>query len=146
MAPEIKEFMRSVIDEMMPAHKLLGITLQDIDAGYALLSLPFRPELIGDPRSQRLHGGVIAAILDSAGGAAAMTTLSSPEDLLASIDIRIDYLEPGRTEDVLAEGKLHRNGKAIIMTSMRAWHAASGTTIAEARGVYRVRRKEDGKT
>ena len=140
MNDTVKEVFRNVIDEMMPAHKLLGITLKDISEGYALLSMPFKPELVGDPRTQRLHGGVIAALLDSCGGAAAMTTLSSQKDLLASIDIRIDYLEPGRPQDVLAEAKLHRSGKAIIVTSMRAWHPESDVTIAEARGVYRVRR------
>jgi uncharacterized protein (TIGR00369 family) len=143
MDPSLKDVFRSAINEMMPAHKLLGITLQDIEEGYALLSMPFKPELVGDPRSQRLHGGMIAALLDSCGGAAALTTFTSPDDLLASIDIRIDYLEPGRPEDVLAEGKLHRSGKAIIVTSMRAWHPESDITIAEARGVYRVRRNGD---
>ena len=140
MHDNAKELFRHVIDDMMPAHKLLGITLKDISDGYALLSMPYKPELVGDPRTSRLHGGMIAALLDSCGGAAALTTLTSQSDLLASIDIRIDYLEPGRPQDVLAEAKLHRSGKAIIVTSMRAWHPESDITIAEARGVYRVRR------
>jgi uncharacterized protein (TIGR00369 family) len=140
--PEIVAMFRTAIDEMMPAHKLLGITLKDIREGYALLSMPFRPDLVGDPRSNRLHGGIVATILDAAGGAAALTTFTSPNDLLASIDMRVDWLEAGKAEDVVAEGTIVRNGSAIIVTNMKAWHPESGIVIAEGRGVYRVRRNE----
>lgn len=140
--PEIKAMFRTAIDEMMPAHKLLGITLKDIREGYALLSMPFRPDLVGDPRSNRLHGGIVSTILDAAGGAAALTTFTSADDLLASIDMRVDFLEAGKAEDVVAEGTIIRSGSAIIVTNMKAWHPESGVVIAEGRGVYRVRRRD----
>lgn len=141
--PEVKNLLRTAINEMMPAHKLLGITLKDIREGYALLSLPFRPDLVGDPRSNRLHGGIVATVMDAAGGAAALTTFTSQDDLLASIDMRVDWLEAGKSEDVLAEATIVRSGSAIIVTNMKAWHPDSGTVIAEGRGVYRVRRRDE---
>ena len=143
MEEGLKELVKNVIDNVIPVHKLLGITLHDVKPGYAVLSLPFRPDLVGDPRSQRLHGGIIAALLDSAGGTAAITTLTSPDDMVSSIDIRVDYLEPGKPMDVLAEAKILRSGNAILVTSMKAWHPETGEVICEGRGVYRVKRLKD---
>lgn len=140
MNDAIKEMMHNIIDQMVPAHKLLGVTLVDVRPGWAVLAMPFKAELVGDPRSQRLHGGLISALLDSAGGAAAITTLTGPDDMVSSIDIRTDFLEPGRPELVHAEAEIIRSGSAIIVTNMKAWHPESGVVIAEGRGVYRVRR------
>ena len=141
-----KEVIRNIVDTMIPAHKLLGITLVEISAGRAILAMPYKAELVGDPRSNRLHGGLLSALLDSAGGAAAITTLTGPDDMVSSIDMRTDYLEPGRPELVHAEAEIVRSGSTILVTNMKAWHPESGVVIAEARGVYRVRRKEKDQT
>jgi uncharacterized protein (TIGR00369 family) len=141
MEARLKAIMTQVIDEMIPVHKFLGITLRDVRFGWAELYLPYRPELEGDPRSNRMHGGIIACLLDSAGGAAALTTLTSNEDMLSSIDIRIDYLEPAKPDHVIAEGEIVRSGSAIIVTRMKAYHESTGEVIAEGKAVYRVKRK-----
>ncbi len=138
------EIMQQVIDEMIPVHKFLGVTLVEVKLGYALLKLPFRPELVGDPRVSRWHGGIIAALLDSAGGAAAITTLTGEEDQCSSIDIRLDYLRPGKPLDLLAEGKVVRDGSSVLFTTMRAWHPETGETVTEGRAVYRVKRVGSG--
>lgn len=135
-----KDLLRSVIEEMIPVHKFLGVKLLDIDHGYAKLHLAYRPELIADPRANRLHGGIIAALIDSAGGAAAITTLTSQEDKLSTIDMRVDYLEPGKADDVVAEGRIIRSGNNVIVTEMTASHQHTGEVIAQGKGVYAVKR------
>ena len=144
MAEILRTIVKQVIDEMIPVHKLLGITLLDVRPGWASLSLPYRSDLEGDPRSKRMHGGIIACLLDSAGGAAAITTLTGPDDMISSIDIRVDYLEPAKPDDVIAEGEIVRSGSSIIVTRMKAYHATSGEVIAEGKAVYRVKRKGEG--
>lgn len=137
-----KDFFKEVIEKYIPMHVLLGVQLEEIKAGFAKLRVPFRPELIGDPRTKALHGGVIALALDSVGGAAAMTTLVSPEDKLSTIDMRIDYLRPGKPHDFFVEGELARSGNRIIVTRMVAYHDRA-ELIAEGKGVYNVKRKID---
>jgi uncharacterized protein (TIGR00369 family) len=144
MEDPIKTIMTRVINEMIPVHQFLGITLHDVKFGWAQLHLPYRTELEGDPRSNRMHGGIIACLLDSAGGAAALTTLTGPEDMLSSIDIRVDYLEPAKPDNVIAEGEIVRNGSGIIVTRMKAYHQRTGEVIAEGKAVYRVKRKGKG--
>jgi uncharacterized protein (TIGR00369 family) len=133
---------KEVLERFIPMHVFLGVKLVEIRAGFAKLCVPFRPELVGDPRTQALHGGVIALALDSVGGAAAMTTLVSPDDKLSTIDMRVDYLRPGKPLDFFVEGELARSGNRIIATRMIAYHDRS-ELIAEGKGVYNVKRKID---
>ncbi|TVR76499.1 MAG: hotdog fold thioesterase [Chitinophagaceae bacterium] len=136
-----KEMYKQIIDEMIPLHKWWGISLEEIEEGYAKIKIPFRKEFIGDPRIQSIHGGIIATALDSAGGAAGITTLQSAEDTLSTIDMRVDYLQRGRPEDFYVESKITRSGNRIIVTSMWAYHNNKSDLIAEGKGVYNVRRK-----
>ncbi len=135
---------KNIVDNMIPLHKLLGIKLLAIDDGYAKLHVPFKPELVGDPRSQVLHGGVISTAMDSAGGAVGMTTLVSEQDVIQTIDIRVDYLQPARSNDLIVEGKIARSGVRILVTSMVAYDKEGESAIAEGKGVYNVRRKTEG--
>lgn len=135
------ELLRQVVEEMIPVHKFLGVTLLEAREGYGKIRIGFNENLVGDPRRNRMHGGIISLMLDSAGGVAGITTLTTPEDKLSTIDMRIDYLEPAKADAVIAEGEIVRSGNSIIVTKMRAWHEESGEQIAEGRGVYSVRRK-----
>jgi len=71
-----------------------------------------------------------------------MTTLVSPDDKLSTIDMRVDYLRPGKPLDFFVEGELGRSGNRIIVTRMVAYHVRE-ELIAEGKGVYNVRRKID---
>lgn len=137
-----KEIFREIIENFIPLHKKLGVRLIDVSEGFAKIMVPYSPELVGDPRIQSLHGGIISLALDSVGGAAAMTTLVTPDDRLSTIDMRVDYLRPGKAQDLFAEGELARSGNRIIVTRMRAYHE-EGQPIAEGKGVYNVKRKID---
>lgn len=142
MGPTEKEIFQQVINEMVPVHKFLGVTLREIGKGYALLHLPFRPELVGDPRHNRWHGGIISALIDSAGGAAAITTMVSEKDQVSSIDLRVDFMKAGKPMDILAEGRVVKDGNSVLFAQMKVWHEETGEVIAEGRGVFRVRREE----
>lgn len=135
---------RNIIDNMIPMHRLLGIKLVTIEYGYAKLHVPFQPELVGDPRSQVLHGGVISTAMDSAGGAVGMTTLVSEQDKIQTIDIRIDYMQPAKSNDLIVEGNMARSGNRILVTSMVAYDKDGESRIAEGKGVYNVKRKQEG--
>lgn len=133
---------RELVEQRIPAHRFLGLQLLELTDGFAKLLLPFRPEFIGDFRSHRWHGGFIALAMDSAGGAAAMTSLTSTEDQLATIDIRVDFLRPAGGKDLVIEGEILRSGNRIVVTSMRAYHPDRGAAVAEGRAVYNARRRQ----
>lgn len=137
------KFYKSVVEELIPFNKYLGIQLVEIKEGYAKLRVPFKEELVGNPMVRALHGGLIATVMDTAGGAAGMTTLTSIEDRFSTIDIRVDYLRPGKEQDLIVEGKITRSGNRIIATSMLAYHPGEKENlIAEGKAVYNVKRNK----
>lgn len=136
---------KNVIENLIPLHTLLGFELVEIRSGYAKIRIPFREELIGDPRARALHGGIIATAMDSVGGAAGMTTLTTFDDKLSTIDMRVDYLRPGKAEDLFVEGEIVRSGNRIIVTHMVAYQSDPKHLIAEGKGVYNVKRNSDAK-
>lgn len=131
---------KNILEELIPFHKLLGLQLQKLGEGFVRIRIPYKKELVGDPRTSRIHGGVISTVMDAAGGAAGMTTLSETADQIATVDIHVDYLFPGRPEDIVVEGQIIRNGNSLIFTQMTARHEGDDQIIAQARAVYRVKR------
>ena len=137
-----KEIFFQVFNDLIPFHKTLGLQLEDVSEGFAKVLITFNSTLVGDPRIQAIHGGVLASAMDAAGGLAGMTTLTSMEDKISTIDMRIDYLRSARACDIWVEGHVTRNGNRIVATYMKAYKE-DGTVVAEGRGVYNVSRKND---
>lgn len=136
---------QELFGEIIPFNKFLGMTLESLGEGRARLRLPFRPELIGDPMRPALHGGVISALMDTAGGAALWSRLTL-EDRVSTVDLRVDYLRPGKAETLLADAHIRRLGNRMGVVSIRAFHPSDeAESIAEAMAVYNIRRGADGR-
>jgi len=131
---------KPLFEQQIPLHRELGLVLLEAREGYVKFRLPFRPSFIGDFRVDRLHGGMMALVMDVAGGAAALSTLQKREDSCATVDLRIDYLRPAKNHDTIAEGEVIRNGKAIVVTEMRAFDEAEKALLARGTGVFHAKR------
>jgi uncharacterized protein (TIGR00369 family) len=112
--------------------------------GEVVLGVPYRDELIGDPLKKALHGGVISALADTAGGLAVWSALEDPRARVSTIDLRVDYLSPGRQHDLHASATLVRVGKTVGVSDVRLFHPHEpSTTIATGKGVYAIRLARD---
>ena len=76
-----------------PHARALGLELVDAGAARAEAVLPYRDDLVGDPKTRVLAGGAITALLDQLCGVAVMTALPKPAPI-ATLDLRIDYMRP----------------------------------------------------
>lgn len=137
------EFLKQIFDNMIPFHQFLGMKLLEVSNGFAKAVIPFRNELVGDPRIHSLHGGVIATAMDAVGGVVGMTTLTSMEDKISTIDLRIDYLRSARNCDLIIEGLLSRSGNRIVSVNMKAYKLGELDLIAEGKAVFNVIRKNE---
>lgn len=136
------EEVRELFLNKIPFNRVLGIEIVELSAGNVLFSVPFRPELIGDPIRGALHGGVISAVADTCGGCVVWSAIGD-NDRVSTIDLRVDYLRPGRAEELLCRGELIRLGNRVGVTQISLFHpSTSGELIAEAKGVYSVKRAE----
>jgi uncharacterized protein (TIGR00369 family) len=136
---EIQERVAFFMREGIPFNRLLGIQVIELRQGFARMEIPFRDELIGDPSKPALHGGVLSALIDTVGGAAAFT-MTAPGDSVSTIDLRIDYLRPGLPQRLAAEAQVVRMGGRIASVDMKAFHPDSGAVVATGRGAYHIRR------
>jgi uncharacterized protein (TIGR00369 family) len=138
IAPEI---VRNLMEKMIPFNAFLGIECTGIGPGYCRLELEFRPELIGDPVRKALHGGVISTLIDTCGGAAVWSKVD-PADAVSTVDLRVDFLVPGKQERVVVEAHVVRVGNRVGVVDMRAFHPSlPERTIATGKGVYNIRRR-----
>ncbi len=130
-------------------NEYLGFKMGDYSPGSVTIEFNMRPELIGHFMHGRLHGGVISAVLDAAGGLAVIWAIAemhaseSAEQImqrfkaLATIDIRVDYLRPGVGETFYAEASVVRLGRRIAATRS-VLRSDNGKDIASANGAYIV--------
>jgi uncharacterized protein (TIGR00369 family) len=131
--------LRQVMEELIPFNRVLGVRVVEIDRGHVRMEIAFREELIGDPVRRAVHGGVISALADTAGGCAVWSALDEPTARVSTIDIRIDYLRPGRPETLVAEGNVVRAGRRVGVADIRLFHpSAPAESIATGKGVYNV--------
>ena len=131
--------LRQVMEELIPFNRVLGIRVAEIDKGHVRMEIAFREELIGDPVRRAVHGGVISALADTAGGCAVWSALDEETARVSTIDIRIDYLRPGRPETLVAEANVVRAGRRVGVADIRLFHpSAPAESIATGKGVYNV--------
>jgi uncharacterized protein (TIGR00369 family) len=138
-ARDILRFM----EEQVPFNRILGIQGESAGEGRGVLVLPVRPEFIGDARRPALHGGVVSALIDTAGGVAAFTALG-PGESVSTVTLMVDYLEPaGLGGPLRAEAELIRKGNRVC--HVRVSVTQDGVLVAEGRAVYNIHRgrKED---
>lgn len=133
----------------MPFNQALGLRLDRLEPDYAELSFDNQTKLVGNVAQHILHGGVIAAVLDVAAGlicvSSALTRQESiTEDELrqrlsrmGTIDMRVDYLRPGRGERFIASSSLLRAGNKVAVARVEL-HNDTGVYIASATATYLV--------
>jgi uncharacterized protein (TIGR00369 family) len=129
---------REIIQGFIPSSPLvglLGIELADIEPDHAVLTLPFRPELatIGDV----VHGGAIAALLDTASMAAAWSDDTVPESLAgATVSMSVDYVAAARGCDLTAVARAVRRGRSLCFCEIEVTEPG-GAVIAKGLAVHR---------
>jgi hypothetical protein len=72
------------------------------------------------------------------------SALEDPRARVSTIDLRVDYLSPGRQHDLHASATLVRVGKTVGVSDVRLFHPHEpSTTIATGKGVYAIRLARD---
>ncbi len=120
----------------LPHCRALGLQLESAGLGKASLTLPFKPELIGNPSTGILHGGVVTSLSDMAGAIAVYTLLDKKESL-ATLDLRIDYLRPGVPDEALScQAECYRLTNQIAFTRCTLYQKDEQAPVAHAVATY----------
>jgi uncharacterized protein (TIGR00369 family) len=112
----------------MPLCATLGVRADKYAAEEVVLSLDWAPELC--TTHGILHGGVIMALADSAGGACALLNLPKDASGTSTIESKTNFLGAVRSGTVSATATpLHAGGTTIVVET--AVRDASGRLVAK---------------
>jgi uncharacterized protein (TIGR00369 family) len=102
----------------------------------AVIRLPFREDLTND--GTYYHGGVIAAVVDTAGAAAAWSNHDFDKGTGAStVALSIQYVGACKRSDLVCHARAVRRGKELTFTEITATDA-DGRVVAHALQTYRI--------
>lgn len=106
---------------------------QDGSVRIGLLLQPFHLN-----RSGIVHGGVLASLLDHAGGFSGLWAGDGPRRLGMTLSLTTNYLEQTKTGRLVATGERVFAGRKIFHARSEV-RTEAGTLLANATGVYRYR-------
>ena len=98
----------------VPFAKLLGIEVDSVEPGHAVLSMKLRDDLMRN--NGIAHGGAIATLIDSAMAIAIMAQLEENERTV-TVDLTIHYLRPISEGTARASARIVRAGRRVITVS-----------------------------
>lgn len=84
-------------------------------------------------RGAIVHGGAIAALADMA-LASAGATVAEERQIVTTVDLRVDFLQPARPGRLLARGRVQRRTRRFCFTAASV-EQDDGTVVAEARAL-----------
>ena len=127
-------------------NRFIGLTSDSYDFENGCIRFDMRDDLIGNRSFNILHGGIIAGVLDTVSafiliinGAWRLvySTTSKPVFRGGTIDLRVDYLRPGKGTRFVASGSILRQGNkvAVVRSELRN---EQNELIAVGTGTYLI--------
>ena len=114
------------------AIQFLGFRLEAIDKGWGVMRLK------GGTHHKQIHGvvhgGILAALADTVGAMASYTVVPK-ETAIATIEMKINYLEPVPVGRVRAEAHVLRAGRNFVVTECEVF-SRGGNLAAKALITY----------
>ncbi len=95
------------------AMALIGAELTELAPGYCAISVKPRPEL--SQQHGYVHAGIVAALVDSAGGYAGFTLFPENSSVL-TVEYKINLLAPAEGDRLVAEGFVVKPGRTLAIT------------------------------
>ena len=142
-APALDEEQQRRFRQAVPATMLrtpylssLGLVFEEYEPDSVRMRLPFREDLTND--GTYYHGGVIAAVMDTTGAAAAWSNHDFTKGARAStVAISVQYVGAAKRSDLVCEARAVRRGRELIFTEITC-RDAEGAVTAHGVQTYRI--------
>ena len=138
MSPDVVEQLRVAIEDEHGLLSWLGTTIETVEQGRVVLSVPYDEKLTNATTPPTVHGGVAATLADTAGALAVRSTFDEPETGgMATINLSTNYLERAHG-DLTATAETVRVGGSVGVSEIRL--TCGDTQVAVAQAAYRLYR------
>jgi uncharacterized protein (TIGR00369 family) len=137
------DFIRQAAEAMAssaPQAQALGFRFVAVEPGRGSIAVPWREDLVGDPDTGVIAGGVVTSLLDHTCGMAILSTQSAAFST-ATLDLRIDYMRAAAPRaGVTAEAHCYKLTRTIAFVRAEAWDVDRSDLIATAQGAFVLNR------
>jgi uncharacterized protein (TIGR00369 family) len=138
--PKFREETRRIFSAAGFTHAM-DFQLQEVEHGICAIRMP-----VGQPHLQQhglIHGGVLAALADEAAGLAA-TTVIAAEQLVLTVELKVNFLRPAASSPVICRGEVIRAGRQLIFTEARTYQEEDNRLLLTGHLTMAVQNKPDG--
>ena len=145
----LEVMLKDILEHRLPFNEVIGLRVESFDPESPRLTFDMRQDLVGSYIHNRLHGGVIATVLDTVGGFAVTMAITEKHAIetaeqiamrlgrIGTIDLRVDYLHQGIGHSFHASAKVMRMGGRIASVRMELLNDAD-LLIATGTAAYVV--------
>jgi uncharacterized protein (TIGR00369 family) len=123
----------------VPAHALLGLSLEKLGSGIADVRMHANPSVINPNGST--HAGVLGAMIHSALLQSARTLLHH-NDTVTALEVSVNFLLAGRGTAFVCSAEVVQLGESVGVCEARLTDS-EGATLAVARAVLNVKRHHE---
>ncbi|MFX1298619.1 MAG: PaaI family thioesterase [Promethearchaeota archaeon] len=110
--PNYKESVKKIL-RGAPFIQYVGYELYDLGPGWCETSLNIKNHHL--QQDNYIHAGIIATMADHTAGMASLT-LVQENQIVLTIEFKINFIRPAIGELLMCKSKVLRNGKTIIVT------------------------------
>ena len=149
MSDEADAFLRQMGQHMaatVPQAAALGFRFVSAGDGRGSLEVPWREDLVGDPDTDVIAGGVVTSLLDHTCGLAISSAAYAKIGGMygtATLDLRIDYMRPAAPRaGVKAEAHCYKLTRSIAFVRAEAWDVDRADPIATAQAAFVLNRPQ----
>lgn len=130
----------SDLEDTVGFNAVLGMKLVEWSADHAVMELPIREVHLN--RSNALHGGVVATLIDAVCGYAGVwVPEGEPRRKALTLSLTTNYMGQARAGTVRATAVRKGGGRNIFFASCEV-HDEAGNLLAMGEGSYRYRKSD----
>lgn len=138
LAPRFKKSLLTKAKTNSPFWSLLDMDLIDVKKGWAKIKIPYSPKLAN--ANGVTHGGVIFSAADTAVGIA-LVGLVDRDNLITTIEMKINYLKPFDSGEIIAEAKIIHKGTQTAIGDVEV-RDSNDNLVAKAISTYAIKKKD----
>jgi uncharacterized protein (TIGR00369 family) len=140
-ADEFRRQMGHHMATTVPQAAALGFRFVSAGEARGSIEVPWREDLVGDPDTGVIAGGVVTSLLDHTCGLAVASAADTVPFGTATLDLRIDYMRAAAPRaGVTAEAHCYKLTRTIAFVRAQAWDVDPADPIATVQAAFVVNR------